>query len=191
MMSKPITDVLRGRQPLFRWEEAQQTSFDTIRDLLLAGVHLAAPDYTLPFHLATDASEEGKGAMLYQLPTIPIEKQYPYSPRTHSADNVAVVQFFSKAWTDAQRARPPFYLEADGLLWAQEKSLFYALSSPSPFYTHSDHLPLQWMNKSTKGPVSQFLIENLSQITTIHQYIAGRINAIADVFKCGRSSCNS
>ena len=75
MISKPMTDVLRGRQPLFRWEEAQQTSFDTIRDLLLAGVHLAAPDYTLPFHLATDASEEGKGAMLYQLPTIPIEKK--------------------------------------------------------------------------------------------------------------------
>ena len=97
---------------------------------------------------------------------------------------MAVVQFFSKAWTDAQRARPPFYLEADGLLWAQEKSLFYALSSPFPFYTYSDHLPLQWMNKSTKGPVSQFLIENLSQITTIHQYIAGRINAIADA--CSR-----
>jgi hypothetical protein len=40
------------------------------------------------------------------------------------------------------------------------------------------------MNKPMKGPVSQFLIENLSQITTTHKHVAGRINAIADA--CSR-----
>ena len=180
MISKPMTDVLRGRLPQFRWGEVEQRAFDTIHDLLLQGVHLSAPDYDLPFHLATDASEDGKGGMLYQLPSVPIDSQYPYSPRTHHVDNVNVVQFLSKAWTDAQRARPPFYLEADALLWAQVKTMFYALSSPFPFYTYSDHLPLQWMNKSTKGPVSQFIIENLSELDVIHQYVPGKLNSIPD-----------
>jgi hypothetical protein len=58
--------------------------------------------------------------------------------------------------------------------------MFYALSSPFPFYTYSDHLPLQWMKKSTKGPASQFIIENLSELDVIHQHIPGRLNSIPD-----------
>ena len=180
ILTKPLTDLLRGRQPVFSWGLAQQTSFETVRDLLLGGIHIAAPDYSIPFHLATDASEDGKGAVLYQLPTVPLDKQHPHSVRIHNPQNTAVVQFLSKAWNESQRNRPPFYLEADALLWSTDKCKFYALSSPFPLYTYSDHLPLQWMNASTKGPVSQFLIENLSEIETIHQYISGPTNSIAD-----------
>ncbi len=57
---------------------------------------------------------------------------------------------------------------------------FYALSSPFPLYTYSDHLPLAWMNKSEKGPVSQFLVEHLSELDTVHQYIQGHLNSVAD-----------
>jgi hypothetical protein len=100
--------------------------------------------------------------------------------RIHNPQNTAAVQFLSKAWNESQRNRPPFYLEADALLWSTDKCKFHALSSPFPLYTCSDHLPLQWMNASTKGPVSQFLIENLSEIETVHQYITGPTNSIAD-----------
>lgn len=99
-------------------------------------MHLAATDYAIPFHLSTDASEDGKGATLCQLPTVPVESQHPYSARTHSPDNMAIISFFSKAWNESQANRPPFYLEADGLLWAMDKSKFYALSSPFPLFTH-------------------------------------------------------
>ena len=67
MLAKPMTDILRGRHPEFFWGEPQQTAFDSIRELLLGGIHLCPPDYSLPFHLATDASEDGKGGCLYQL----------------------------------------------------------------------------------------------------------------------------
>jgi len=180
MVVKPMTDILRGRHPEFSWSQPQQDAFDTVRELLLGGIHLSPPDYSLPFHLATDASEDGKGGYLYQLPSIPIEDQHPFCPRKHGPDNVAIIQFLSKSWTETQRNRPPFYLEADALLWAQEKCKFYALSSPFPFYTYSDHLPLMWMQKSEKGPVSKFIIENLSELTTIHQYICGPQNSIPD-----------
>ena len=63
--TKPLSDLLRGQQLVFRWEKVHQDAYDDIRDSLLGGIHLAAPDYTLSFHLATDASEDGKGAVLY------------------------------------------------------------------------------------------------------------------------------
>ena len=88
--------------------------------------------------------------------------------KTHSPDNMAIVPFFSKAWTEAQSKRPPFCLEADALLGSVDKAKFYALSSRFPLCTYPDHLPLRWMNKSEKGPVSQFLIEQLPEIETVH-----------------------
>lgn len=32
-----MTDVLRGRQPIFFWKAEQQKAFETIKDLLLGG----------------------------------------------------------------------------------------------------------------------------------------------------------
>jgi hypothetical protein len=37
-----------------------------------------------------------------------------------------------------------------------------------------------WMQKSEKGPVSKFIIENLSELETVHQYICGPANSIPD-----------
>jgi hypothetical protein len=93
---------------------------------------------------------------------------------------MAVIAHYSKAFTEQQRLRPPYYLEADSLLWATNETKFYSLSSPFPLYTYSDHLPLAWMNKSEKGQVSQFLVEQLSELNTVHQYIQGHLNSVAD-----------
>jgi hypothetical protein len=182
LITKPLTDLLRGKQPAFKWDEPQQRAYEHIRDALLSGLHLAAPDFTLPFHLQTDASEDGKAANLYQLMNCPIDEQFPYCKDKHSPDNMFIIAHYSKAWTEALRLRPPFYLEADALLWGTNEVKFYALSSPFPLYTYSDHLPLNWMRKSEKGPVSQFLVEQLSELDTVHQYIPGHLNAVADAF---------
>ena len=180
MITKPLTDLLKGKLPVFKWEQAQQDAYEYVREALLAGIHLAAPNFELPFHLQTDASEDGKGGVLYQLSHCPIEEQFPYCKDKHAPTLMDVIAYFSKAWTDSQRLRPPFYLEADSLLWATDESKFYALSSPFPLYTYSDHMPLSWMRKSEKGPVSQFLIEQLSELETEHQYIQGHLNSVAD-----------
>jgi hypothetical protein len=179
-----MTELLKGKATAFTWGEQQQTAFDFVRDRLLRGVHLASPDFSLPFHLATDASEDGKGGELYQLPTIPIDKQYPYCAQLHAADLHAVILFLSKAFNETERLKPPFYLEGDSLLWGTHKCRYYAVSSPYPLYTYSDHMPLNWMNKTEKGPISSFIIERLSDIETIHQYIPGRLNTIPD--SCSR-----
>ena len=148
------------------------------------GVHLAALDFALPFHLATDASEDGKEGELFQLPTIPIADQYPYDANTHNAEHHAVIFFLSKVFDEIQRLRPPFYLEGNSLLWCTLKAKFYALSSPFPLYTYSDHMPLCWMEKTEKGPISSFIIEHLVEIETVHQYIQGKHNTLPD--SCSR-----
>ncbi len=57
LVTKPLTDLLKGKQPAFKWESEQQHAYEYVRDALLSGIHLSAPDFTLPFHLQTDASE--------------------------------------------------------------------------------------------------------------------------------------
>ncbi len=184
MLTRPLTELLRGKATSFTWGEQQQLAFDCVRDKLLEGVHLCAPDFSLPFHLATDASEDGKGGELYQLPEILLQDQYPYCSKLHAPDNHAVIFFLSKTFTETERLKPSFYLEGDALLWGTFQCKYYALSSPFPLYTYSDHLPLSWMIKTEKGPISSFIIERLAEIENIHQYIPGKLNAIPD--SCSR-----
>jgi hypothetical protein len=184
MITRPLTELLKGKAVTFTWGEAQQVAFDLVRDKLLAGVHLSAPNFDLPFHLATDASEDGKGGEFYQLPDVPIEEQYPYCPKKHAPENHAVIFFLSKVHTETHRLKPPFYIEGDALLWGTHKCKYYALSSRFPLYTYSDHMPLNWMQKTEKGPINSFIIERLSEIETIHQYIQGKMNGIPD--SCSR-----
>jgi hypothetical protein len=136
-----MTDLLKGKATVFTWGELQQTAFDFVRDRLLRGVftwgefaqgqghrlHLASPDFSLPFHLETDASEDGKGAELYQLPTIPVDKQYPYCAQIHAPELHAVILFLSKAFSETERLKPPFFLEGAPVLFRRR---FLAVGHP-------------------------------------------------------------
>ena len=70
----------------FTWNKACQDAYEHVRDALLAGIHLAAPNFEIPFHLQTDASEDGKGAILYQLPQCEVDKQFPYCKKIHAPE---------------------------------------------------------------------------------------------------------
>ena len=91
MITKPLTNLLRGKQLAFTWNKACQDAYEHVRDALLAGIHLAAPNFEIPFHLQTDASEDGKGAILYQLPQCELDKQFPYCKKIHAPDLMAVI----------------------------------------------------------------------------------------------------
>ena len=70
-------------------------------------------------------------------------------------------------------------------MWGTLKSKHYALCSSFPLYTYSDHMPLSWIDKTEKGPISSFIIEKLSDIETTHQYIQEKVNTVPDAF-CSR-----
>jgi hypothetical protein len=198
---RPLTELTRsehGKPVAFAWTEERQHSYDQIRNLLLDGIHLAPPDYRLPFHSGGDASNDGKAYGIFQYNDLPAGTEFNvvhHSPTetvvnltasntrhtiTHALTNRFNIAWFSKVWSEADRKRAPFYLEADTLLWGLAKCRFWALSSPFPLYASSDHLPLKWVRKCEKGPVSEFTIEQLSDITWIHSYIPGPDNSLFD-----------
>lgn len=65
-IAKPL-HKLTERNTLFLWTSECQTSFDILRDRLSAPPILSYPDFSKPFILDTDASNEGIGAVLSQL----------------------------------------------------------------------------------------------------------------------------
>ena len=64
-LQSPLTALLKKDVP-FTWESKHQTSFESLKKALTTAPILIFPDYRLPFHLYTDASATGLGAVLLQ-----------------------------------------------------------------------------------------------------------------------------
>lgn len=64
-ISRPLTDLLR-KNTLFHWTPQLQLCFDTLKQALVFAPILALPDFSKGFHIETDASANGIGAVLSQ-----------------------------------------------------------------------------------------------------------------------------
>ena len=62
---KPLT-YLTSPKVKFKWSKEAQTSFDSIKELLLHDTLLVYPDFTKPFRLDTDASNTHLGGIICQ-----------------------------------------------------------------------------------------------------------------------------
>ena len=61
----PLTDLLqKGKK--WAWNEACESAFSQVKDILCSQLVLRVPDFTRPFALAVDASQAGVGAVLIQ-----------------------------------------------------------------------------------------------------------------------------
>jgi hypothetical protein len=65
-----------------------QQSYDHIRNLLLDGIHLAPPDYRLPFHSGGDASNDGKSYSIHQFCDLPRGTQFSVTAHTPTETTV-------------------------------------------------------------------------------------------------------
>jgi hypothetical protein len=63
--SQPLLDLLRKNVP-FVWSQAQQISFEKLKDQLKTLPELVTPEMTKPFHVYSDASDVAVGAVLEQ-----------------------------------------------------------------------------------------------------------------------------
>ncbi|MEL7520618.1 MAG: RNase H-like domain-containing protein, partial [Cyanobacteria bacterium J06553_1] len=64
-IAAPMTDLLK-KDAKFDWGEREEQAFKSLKEALTTAPILAFPDYGLPFHLYTDASNIGLGAVLMQ-----------------------------------------------------------------------------------------------------------------------------
>ncbi len=65
-IASPLIRLLKKDVP-FLWNDAQQQSFNNLKDVLTRAPILAFPNYSLPFILCTDASALGIGTVSYKL----------------------------------------------------------------------------------------------------------------------------
>ena len=166
----PLHRLTRKGVP-FEWTKKENDAFEFLRSACLENGVLAAPDYTRRIIVATDASDDGKGAMIYQLknPSLP-----------DKAGNRDIIRYYSKSWDDAMRRRPPYYKEADALITGMTLASYYSLATPFPLLAKTDQAPLRYIDTSAKGPVVAWRIENLGGIPYEIEYVPGKLNVAPD-----------
>ena len=66
-LAAPLSDLTKAQEPdTIKWTDQCQLSFENLKQVLSTPPTLAAPDYSKPFLLQTDASDRGIGAVLSQ-----------------------------------------------------------------------------------------------------------------------------
>jgi hypothetical protein len=81
----PLTALTRsdkGKPVTYVWDDNTQQAYDTVRNLLLDGIHLSPPDYRLPFHGGGDASNDGKSFGLAQYNDLPTGEEFTVTSHT-------------------------------------------------------------------------------------------------------------
>ena len=152
--------------PPFTWTPECQEAFDRLRQSLMSPPTLAYPDYTQPFLLYTDASNQGLGAVLSQ----------------RQDGQERVIAYASRGLRKAERNDAyysAFKLELLALKWAiTEKFREYLMGGRFTVYT--DHNPLVHLNTANLRAVEQRWIAKLASFKFDIKYRPGKANDNAD-----------
>lgn len=89
---------------------------------------------------------------------------------------------WSKQWqTESWKKKPPYHREAKAWMNGMTFALPYTVCNPYTVQCWTDHSPLTWIkHTSGKGPVSQFIVDMLSQVDYEMNYLKGDDNIVAD-----------
>lgn len=141
-------------------------AFETLKHDLITSVTLAHPDFNAPFILAVDASFDGIGAVLSQLPP---------------GGNVArPVAFASRMLSRSQLNYPAHRLEFPALKWAICDKFSHWLKGRH-FTTWTDNNPLTFiLSKPRLDACEQRWMAKLAAYDFDLKYIPGSKNIIAD-----------
>ncbi|XP_066946149.1 uncharacterized protein [Macrobrachium rosenbergii] len=161
----PLTNLLK-KKVAFIWTKEAQNAFESLKGILLSFPILRAPDFDLPFSLATDASDVGVGAVLLQN-----DEQGVSHP----------VAFFSKKLTSAQRKYSTVEKETLALILAINHFSVYLSSTGTPIKIMTDHNPLTFINryKNKNQRLMRWSIM-LQEWNLQFSHIPGRDNVVAD-----------
>uniref|UniRef100_A0A3B1JBI6 Gypsy retrotransposon integrase-like protein 1 n=1 Tax=Astyanax mexicanus TaxID=7994 RepID=A0A3B1JBI6_ASTMX len=148
------------------WKQEHSESFAQLKSALLESVVLAHPDFSRPFILSTDASLDGLGAVLSQVP----EGETKARP----------IAFASKALTRAQINYPAHRLEFLALKWSVCDKFSHWLKGNS-FTVWTDNNPLTYiLTKPKLDACEQRWVAKLAPYNFSIQYIPGSKNVVAD-----------
>eukprot|EP00253_Pinus_taeda_P026227 PITA_26227 len=134
--------VLLMKNAEFKWNDDCQKAFDELKHQLSTTPILRGPDWALPFHISSDASDTATGAILGQE-----ENNLPYA-----------IYFISKNMTLAKLNYTVTEKEFLVVIYAINKFRHYITGYPT--FVHTDHLAIKYlMNKSiTNARVTRWLL---------------------------------
>lgn len=172
-LANPLTNLLK-KDVKFMWDNECQQAFEKLKATLITYPLLHSPDFSLPFCLATDASDTGLGAVLLQ------------------EDNDGTshpVAYFSKKLLPAERRYSTIEKEALCLVKAILHFEVYLSASVNPIKVFTDHNPLIFINKF-KGKNQRILRWSLllQEYNLSICHVAGKDNVVPDVLS--RTICN-
>ncbi|XP_053698701.1 uncharacterized protein LOC128745649 [Sabethes cyaneus] len=123
----PISDLLKKSRSKFVWTDAAEVAFGELKSALVSAPILGNPDFSLPFSIESDASDNAVGAAL-------IQRQ----------DNVPqVIAYFSKKLSSTQRKYASVEKECLGVLLAIEHFRHYV--EGTRFKVVTDARSLLWL----------------------------------------------
>jgi hypothetical protein len=132
---RPLTNLTKGGEH-YTWTPECQAAFQTIKAHLTKPPILAYPDFTLPFELHTDASNDGLGATLVQ----------------HQAGQERVISYASRTLKSAETRYSTTEKECLAIVWAIK--MFRPYLHGTRFTIVTDHQPLTWLF-AFKDPVGR------------------------------------
>ena len=172
-IAKPLYDLMAGPEPLasnhrVTWTEEHQKRLDMLIHRLTSPPVMAFPDFTKPFVLHTDVSQEGLGAVLYQ----------------EQDGKLRVLGYASRTLTPSEKNYHMHAgkLEFLALKWAvTEKFRDYLFYSTS-FTVYTDNNPLTYILSSAKlSAVGHRWVAELADFNFDIKYRPGKSNIDADV----------
>ena len=150
------------------WGQAQQESFDYLKQLLTSAPVLAFPDFNQDFILETDASGRGLGAVLAQKQRDGFIRPIAYASRT--------LQQHEKKYGATE-------LEAFRIVWSVKHFRHYLYGHRYIAYT--DHEPLRSLLNTPhpSGKLARWGLA-LQEVYLVLHYRPGRTNKAADSLSC-------
>ena len=129
-LAAPLNQLLRKDQK-FVWTDTCEQAFISLKTALTTAPILVFPDFKEPFHLYTDASNEGLGATLGQI---------------HDGREV-VIAYAGRDLNKAERNYSTTEREALGVIFGIKK--FQPYIHGRKFILHTDHHSLKWLMSIT------------------------------------------
>jgi len=126
-------DALRNVQGPFVLNKEQLRSFEALKNLLILAPIMYFADFSLPFYVATDASNVGIGAVLYQLPD-----------GESNPKNIRYISFVARSLQPSERRYSATQRELLAIVFALKKLHYYLWGKHFTLFT--DHRALTFMH---------------------------------------------
>lgn len=156
-------NMLKRKGVRFRWESAQQNSFEKLKQMMISTPALHLPDYKKPFILNCDASKVALGCALGQM---------------HNGNWVPVA-YASRTLNRTEVAYSIYKLEALACVWGCER--FKDIIADHPFILRTDNQALATILKlGNKNSLFARWKLRLSQFDYTIEHVRGTQNLCAD-----------